>query len=272
MVKRVGGSRMKAVIFAGGFGTRLAEETGVRPKPLVDIGGMPMLYHIMQIYSAHGVNDFIVLVGYKGHMIKEYFLNFMAHVQDISINLRTGGISYVDGHRSRPDWHITVIDTGENTMTGGRLKRVQKLLEGESHFAVTYGDGVSEINISALESFHKSHGLVATVTAVKPPGRFGALSIEQGTNTVTQFVEKPTGDGFYINGGFFILTPQIFDYLTDDSCVFEQEPLQNLASDSQLKAYVHDGFWQCMDTLRDKQYLESLYQSGNAPWVKGKVS
>jgi glucose-1-phosphate cytidylyltransferase len=256
---------MKAVIFAGGFGSRLSEETTLKPKPLLEIGGYPILLHIMQMYSNHGVNEFIILVGYKGHLIKEYFLNFMAHMQDITIDLRSGAVNYLDGHRTRPDWHISVIDTGETTMTGGRLKRVKHLLADETHFALTYGDGVSDIDITALEAFHKGHGRIGTVTAVKPPGRFGALEL-QGSE-VSRFIEKPMGDGAYINGGFFIFTPQIFDYLTDDACVFEQEPLQGLARDGQLNAFVHRGFWQCMDTLRDKNYLEALCGQQKAPWM-----
>jgi len=264
------GYSMKAVIFAGGFGSRLSEETSLKPKPLIEIGGYPILLHIMQIYSNYGVTDFIILVGYKGHLIKEYFLNFMAHMQDITIDMRSGAVKYLDGNRRRPDWQISVIDTGETTMTGGRLKRVKHLLEGETHFAVTYGDGVSDIDIASLEAFHRAHGRIGTVTAVKPPGRFGALEL-QGSD-VSRFIEKPMGDGAFINGGFFIFTPQIFDYLTDDSCVFEQEPLQKLAQDGELSAYVHQGFWQCMDTLRDKTYLESLCDQKTAPWtVRGAI-
>jgi glucose-1-phosphate cytidylyltransferase len=257
---------MKAVILSGGLGTRLSEETSVKPKPLVEIGDYPILLHIMSIYSRYGVREFIILVGYKGHLIKEFFLNFMAHVQDISIDLGRGETTFLDGHRKRPDWKVNVIDTGLATMTGGRLLRVKQLLENETHFALTYGDGVADINVSDLEEFHKKCGKIGTVTAVKPPGRFGALDI-QGSQ-VTRFVEKPMGDGAFINGGFFILSPQIFDYLTGDDCVFEQEPLKKLAADNNLSAYIHDGFWQCMDTLRDKQYLDSLYRENAAPWMQ----
>lgn len=260
---------MKAVIFAGGFGSRLLEETTVRPKPLVEVGGKPMLLHIMGIYSKYGINEFIILVGYKGHLIKEYFMNYMAHVQDVTIDVGSGAVNLVDGHKKRPNWKITVIDTGENTMTGGRLKRVKHLLEKEECFALTYGDGVSDVNIGALVEYHKKQGRTGTVTAVSPPGRFGALDIDGGS--VRQFVEKPIGDGAYINGGFFVMSPGIFDYLTDDSCVFEQEPLQGLARDGALSAYVHKGFWQCMDTLRDRQYLETLYAEGKAPWVNEEL-
>lgn len=256
---------MKAVIFAGGFGSRLLEETTTKPKPLVEVGGIPILLHIMNIYTAYGVKEFIILVGYKGHLIKEYFLNYMAHVQDVTIDVGTGQVEFLDGHKSRPDWKISVIDTGENTMTGGRLKRVQALLADEPYFALTYGDGVSDININKLVEFHKSHGRAGTVSAVSPPGRFGALDIVDGA--VKQFVEKPVGDGAYINGGFFIMSPKVFDYLTDDTCVFEQAPLQGLSRDGELAAFVHKGFWQCMDTLRDKSYLEGLYASGEAPWI-----
>lgn len=257
---------MKAVIFAGGLGSRLSEETTVKPKPLIEIGGYPILIHIMQIYANHGVNDFIILVGYKGHMVKEYFLNFMAHMQDIVIDLRRGETTYVDGRRPRPDWKISVIDTGETTMTGGRLLRVKHLLEKETHFSLTYGDGVADIDIGQLNAFHLKQGQIGTVTAVTPPGRFGAL--ELSGSSVSRFVEKPMGDGAFINGGFFILRPEIFSYLTGDDCVFEQEPLQRLALDNQLNAYIHNGFWQCMDTLREKRYLEVLLQQNSAPWLR----
>ncbi|CEJ12099.1 Glucose-1-phosphate cytidylyltransferase [bacterium YEK0313] len=262
---------MKAVILAGGFGSRLSEETTTTPKPLLEIGGYPILLHIMQIYANNGVTDFIVLAGYKGYLIKEYFIDFMNHIQDLTVELETGKITYLNGYRKRPQWTITIIDTGEATMTGGRLLRVKHLLENERHFALTYGDGVSDIDIRKLEAFHLSHNQIGTVTAVKPPGRFGALELD-GTS-VSQFTEKPMGDGAYINGGFFILRPAIFEYLKNgDSCVFEQEPLQQLARTNQLNAYVHDGFWQCMDTLRDKQYLDSLCRKNDAPWLlQGRV-
>jgi glucose-1-phosphate cytidylyltransferase len=261
---------MKAVILAGGLGSRLSEETNLKPKPLLEIGGYPILLHIMQMYANHGIKDFIVLAGYKGYLIKEYFLDFMNHVQDVTIELKTGKVGYLDSYRARPDWRISVIDTGETTMTGGRLARVRHLLAEESHFALTYGDGVSDVDITQLREFHLERNQIGTVTAVKPPGRFGALELSGGS--VSHFVEKPMGDGAFINGGFFIFKPQIFDYLDgEDSCVFEQEPLRRLAEDGQLNAYVHDGFWQCMDTLRDKQYLESLCVANSAPWLRNGV-
>jgi glucose-1-phosphate cytidylyltransferase len=257
---------MKAVILAGGSGTRLSEETGVIPKPLIEIGGNPILLHIMQIYSNYGINEFVILVGYKGHLVKEFFLNYIAHVQDISIDLRLGETTFLDGHKVRPNWKIKVIDTGASTMTGGRLLRVKHMLENESHFALTYGDGVADIDIAKLEAFHLASDQIATVTAVRPPGRFGALEIKNAR--VTRFVEKPLGDKAFINGGFFIFKPRVFNYLTGDDCVLEQEPLQRLALENNLGAYVHDGFWQCMDTLRDKQYLDALCRQSEAPWMR----
>jgi len=224
----------------------------------------------MNIYSDNGISEFIILVGYKGHLIKEYFINYMAHVQDVRIDVGTGKVTFVDGHRRRPAWTISVIDTGESTMTGGRLKRVENLLKNDECFALTYGDGVADINIREQVDFHRAVGTIGTVTAVSPPGRFGALDIDG--STVRQFVEKPVGDGAFINGGFFILTPAVFPYLSGDECVFEQEPLKNLARDGQLSAYQHRGFWQCMDTLRDKQYLEALIESRSAPWMSSDKS
>lgn len=264
------GQELKAVIFAGGHGTRLAEATNITPKPLLEIGGLPILLHIMRIYSSYGVNEFVVLVGYKGHLIKEYFINYLAHVQDVVVDVGKSEVMFLNTSRPRPSWKVTVIDTGVETMTGGRLARARSILEGESHFALTYGDGVADIDIRALEKFHLSHGKIATVTAVSPPGRFGAMEIEG--ESVLRFMEKPKGDGAFINGGFFILDSRVFNHLGNDECVFEQEPLQVLAELGELKAYRHTGFWQCMDTLRDKQFLDALCSRGTAPWLKDEMS
>jgi glucose-1-phosphate cytidylyltransferase len=253
---------MKAVILAGGLGTRLSEETSTRPKPMVQIGGKPILWHIMKMYSAHGINDFIICCGYQGYVIKEYFANYFLHMSDVTFNMRDNGME-VHNKRAEP-WNVTLVDTGEFSMTGGRLRRVASYVQDEESFCFTYGDGVGDIDISATLDFHKQHGKAATLTATYPPGRFGALDIQQGQ--VLNFKEKPKGDGAMINGGFFVLTPKVFDYLADDSTVWEQEPLKNLAADGQLMAYEHHGFWQPMDTLRDKHLLEELWQSGKAPW------
>lgn len=252
---------MKAVILAGGLGTRLSEETETRPKPMVEIGGRPILWHIMQIYSAQGVRDFIICLGYKGYVIKEYFVNYRLHVSDVTIDIGAGGISY---HKSRADdWRVTLVDTGEETMTGGRLKRVREYLTDDLFF-LTYGDGVADIDLGALVAFHNQHRGLATVTSVVPPGRFGALEIS-GTQ-VRSFREKPAGDGAQINGGFFVLSRKVLDYIAGDSTVWEREPMEALARSGQLFAYSHAGFWQAMDTLRDKNHLESLWATGNAPW------
>ena len=253
---------MKAVILAGGLGTRLSEETSTRPKPMVHIGGKPILWHIMKMYSAHGINDFIICCGYQGYVIKEYFANYFLHMSDVTFNMRDNGMEVHD-KRAEP-WSVTLVDTGEASMTGGRLRRVAPYVQQEESFCFTYGDGVGDIDISATLDFHHQHGKTATLTATYPPGRFGALDIQQGQ--VLNFKEKPKGDGAMINGGFFVLTPKVFDYLTDDSTVWEQEPLKNLAAEGQLMAYEHHGFWQPMDTLRDKHLLEELWQSGKAPW------
>ena len=253
---------MKAVILAGGLGTRISEETVNRPKPMIGIGDLPILWHIMKIYSAHGINDFIICCGYQGYVIKEYFANYFLHMSDVTFHMRDNGMEVHD-KRAEP-WSVTLIDTGENSMTGGRLRRVAPYVQHEDTFCFTYGDGVGDIDISATLSFHREHGKAATLTATFPPGRFGALDIQQGQ--VLNFKEKPKGDGAMINGGFFVLTPKVFDYLTDDSTVWEQEPLKNLAADGQLMAYEHHGFWQPMDTLRDKHLLEELWQTGKAPW------
>jgi glucose-1-phosphate cytidylyltransferase len=253
---------MKAVILAGGLGTRLSEETESRPKPMVEIGGKPILWHIMKMYSAHGINDFVICCGYKGYVIKEYFANYFLHMSDVTFNMRDNNME-VHNKRAEP-WNVTLVDTGENSMTGGRLRRVAEYVKDEESFCFTYGDGVGDINISETIEFHKQHGKAATLTATYPPGRFGALDIQK--NQVMSFKEKPKGDGAMINGGFFVLTPKVLDYLTDDSTVWEQSPLMNLADEGELMAYEHHGFWQPMDTLRDKHRLEELWESGSAPW------
>jgi len=253
---------MKAVILAGGLGTRLSEETESRPKPMVEIGGKPILWHIMKMYSAHGINDFVICCGYKGYVIKEYFANYFLHMSDVTFNMRDNNME-VHNKRAEP-WNVTLVDTGENSMTGGRLRRVAEYVRDEESFCFTYGDGVGDINISETIKFHKEHGKAATLTATYPPGRFGALDIQK--QQVMSFKEKPKGDGAMINGGFFVLTPRVLDYLADDSTVWEQSPLMNLADDGELMAYEHHGFWQPMDTLRDKHLLEQLWESGKAPW------
>lgn len=252
---------MQAVILAGGFGTRFAEETDLKPKPMIHIGGRPILWHIMKIYSAHGINDFIICCGYKGYMIKEYFANYFLHMSDVTINLRTHSMEVHEQHAE--PWRVTLIDTGEQTMTGGRLKRIQPYLNGEA-FCFTYGDGVSDINIKALITFHQAHGKLATLTAVQPPGRFGSLNLED--DQIITFQEKPQGDGAWINGGFFVLSPQVIDYIDDDTTLWEREPMERLAAEGQFSAYRHKGFWQPMDTLRDKQHLEQLWSQNQAPW------
>lgn len=255
---------MKAVILAGGLGTRLSEETSVKPKPMVEIGGMPMLWHIMKSYSAHGINDFIICCGYKGYVIKEYFANYFLHQSDVTFDMRN---NTMDVHHKRAEpWTVTLVDTGEDSMTGGRLGRVRKYIENEEAFCFTYGDGVGDIDIAASISFHKQHGKAATLTATYPPGRFGALDIKGGK--VLNFKEKPKGDGAMINGGFFVLSPKVLSYLGGDDTVWEQQPLQRLAEDGELMAFEHQGFWQPMDTLRDKHLLEELWASGKAPWKK----
>lgn len=253
---------MKAVILAGGLGTRLSEETSTRPKPMVEIGGKPILWHIMKMYSHHGINDFVICCGYKGYLIKEYFANYFLHMSDITFNMRDNSMEVHD-RRAEP-WNVTLVDTGEHSMTGGRLRRVAAYVNDDENFCFTYGDGVGDIDIGATIRFHKQHGKAATLTATFPPGRFGALDIKRGQ--VMSFKEKPKGDGAMINGGFFVLKPSVLDYLTDDSTTWEQEPLMRLAAEEQLMAYEHSGFWQPMDTLRDKNLLEDLWASGKAPW------
>lgn len=253
---------MKAVILAGGLGTRLSEETSTRPKPMVEIGGKPILWHIMKMYSAHGVNDFIICCGYKGYVIKEYFANYFLHMSDVTFDMKSNSM-HVHHERAEP-WTVTLVDTGDDSMTGGRLGRVAQYLKDEEAFCFTYGDGVADIDIRATIDFHHEHGKSATLTATFPPGRFGALDIKN--SKVLSFQEKPRGDGAMINGGFFVLSPKVLKYLGGDDCVWEQQPLMNLAADGELMAYQHSGFWQPMDTLRDKHLLEELWLSGSAPW------
>lgn len=255
---------MKAVILAGGLGTRLSEETSSRPKPMVEIGGKPILWHIMKMYSYHGINDFIVCCGYKGYVIKEYFANYFLHMSDVTFDMSANSM-HVHEQRAEP-WRITLVDTGESTMTGGRLRRVSEYVKDEEAFCFTYGDGLSDIDIGATIKFHRDHQKLATLTATYPPGRFGALEIDKGR--VTNFKEKPKGDGAMINGGFFVLSPQVLSYIDGDMSVWEQEPLNNLASEGLLMAYEHQGFWHAMDTLRDKMHLDELWAARQAPWRK----
>lgn len=252
---------MKAVILAGGLGTRLAEETSVRPKPMVEIGGKPVLWHIMKIFSAHGVNDFIVCLGYKGYIVKEYFSNYFLHMSDVTFDMVNNGMQ-THQHSAEP-WRVTLVDTGDNTMTGGRIKRIAPYLNGED-FCCTYGDGIANVDIASLIEFHQKHGKLATLTATQPPGRFGALSLSG--NRIESFQEKPHGDGAWVNGGFFVLSPCVLDYIDGDHTVWEREPMERLARDGEMMAFFHDRFWQPMDTLRDKNYLEELWASGKAPW------
>jgi glucose-1-phosphate cytidylyltransferase len=252
---------MKAVILAGGLGSRLSEETSVRPKPMVEIGGKPMLWHIMKIYAAHGINDFVVCLGYKGYVIKEWFANYALHSSDVTFDLRTGDMEV--HHSTTEPWRVTLVDTGANSMTGGRLARVLPYV-GDEDFCFTYGDGVADIDLTALLAFHAAHGKQATVTAVQPAGRFGALDIDG--DAVRSFEEKPRGDGAWTNGGFFVLSPKVASYLDGDATVFEQGPLRGLAADGELASFKHTGYWQAMDTLREKQMLQELWDSGDAPW------
>lgn len=254
---------MKVVILAGGFGTRLSEETSIRPKPMVEIGDKPILWHIMKIYSSYGLNDFIICLGYKGHIIKEYFAKYYLLTSDVTFDLRT---NTMETHQNGTEpWRVTLVETGENTLTGGRIKRVKDYVGNET-FCLTYGDGVSDVNIRELISFHKSQKTMATLTAVQPPGRFGAFKLSHDNSKITAFKEKPQGDGAMINGGFFVLEPGVMDYIAGDASVWEKEPMENLAKDGMLSAYRHLGFWEPMDTLRDKMYLEELWNSGKAPW------
>ncbi len=253
---------MKAVILAGGLGTRISEESHLKPKPMIEIGGKPILWHIMKQYSVHGIQDFVICLGYKGYAIKDFFANYFLHTSDVTFDMRNNQME-VHQNYSEP-WRVTLVDTGEETMTGGRLRRVGRFLEQDEAFCFTYGDGVSDLDIGALVAFHKQHGKYATVTAVQPPGRYGALAREG--DVVTGFVEKPRGDGGWINGGFFVLSPRVLPYIADDATTWEADPLDKLAIEGQLMAFQHEGFWHPMDTLRDKNYLEQLWQSGEAPW------
>jgi len=253
---------VKAVILAGGLGTRISEETSVRPKPMVEIGGKPVLWHILKTYSAHGIHDFVICCGYKGYVIKEYFANYFLHMSDVTFDMEHNKMEV--HQRYAEPWKVTLVDTGEETMTGGRLKRVAEYVKDEEAFCFTYGDGVSDVNITELIAFHKAQKVKATLTATIPPGRFGALDMIG--NKVNSFREKPQGNGAMINGGFFVLSPAVLDYLGDDKTIWEREPLERLAEEGQLAAFHHNGFWQPMDTLRDKMHLEELWQSGNAPW------
>jgi glucose-1-phosphate cytidylyltransferase len=253
---------MKAVILAGGLGTRISEESHLKPKPMIEIGGRPILWHIMKVYSAHGIRDFVICLGYKGYVIKEYFANYFLHMSDVTFDV-AGNKMEVHQHSVEP-WKVTLVDTGESTMTGGRLKRVKSYL-GREPFCMTYGDGVADIDIVKLVAFHKKQGTLATVTAVQPPGRFGSLKINK-SNKITSFKEKPQGDGGWINGGFFVLSPKVLDYIEDDSTVWERSAMDSLAREGKLSAYIHRGFWHAMDTLRDKNYLEEVWSTGQAPW------
>ena len=257
---------MKVVILAGGLGTRISEETHLKPKPMIEIGGNPVLWHIMKIYSAHGVNDFVICCGYKGYVIKEYFANYFLHMSDVTFDMQHNQMEV--HQRNAEPWRVTLVDTGDETLTGGRLKRVADYVKDDEAFCLTYGDGVADVDISALIAFHRQHGKRATVTAVQPPGRYGSLDM-QGT-TVKGFVEKPKGDGGWINGGFFVLAPACFDYIEGDASSWEGEPLFRLAEEGELQAFEHTGFWQAMDTLRDKNQLEALWAAGIAPWKRWK--
>ncbi len=254
---------MKAVILAGGLGTRLSEETSVRPKPMVEIGGKPVLWHIMKTYSAHGINDFIICCGYKGYVIKEYFANYFLHMSDVTFDMRFNQMNVHAGNAE--PWRVTLVNTGDNTMTGGRLKRVREHIGNET-FCFTYGDGVSDVNVTELIKFHHCQKTLGTLTAVQPPGRFGAIVLGQEQTKISSFREKPEGDGAWINGGYFVLEPEVIDLITDDSTIWEQEPLEKIAEKEQLSAFKHHGFWQPMDTLRDRNYLEDLWNKNKAPW------
>jgi glucose-1-phosphate cytidylyltransferase len=253
---------MKAVILAGGLGTRISEETSTRPKPMIEIGGKPILWHILKTYSHHGINDFVICCGYKGYVIKEYFANYFLHMSDVTFDMSKNSMEV--HQRSAEPWRVTLVDTGEDTMTGGRLKRVANYVKDEEAFCFTYGDGVGDVNITELVAFHKAQNVKATLTGTIPPGRFGALDLNG--DKVNSFMEKPKGDGAMINGGFFVLSPDVLDYIADDNTTWEREPLERLAQEGNLAAYQHHGFWQPMDTLRDKIHLEELWQSGKAPW------
>jgi glucose-1-phosphate cytidylyltransferase len=253
---------LRCVVLAGGLGTRISEETHLRPKPMIEIGGRPVLWHVLKVYSAHGINDFVICCGYKGYVIKEYFANYFLHMSDVTFDMASNRME-VHQHKAEP-WRVTLVDTGDDTLTGGRLKRVADYVRDEEAFCFTYGDGVADIDISAELAFHKAHGRLATVGAVQPPGRYGAL--EMDGEVVRGFIEKPRGDGGRINGGFFVLSPKVLDYIDGDQTPWESTPLERLATEGQLMAFEHDGFWQPMDTLRDKIHLEDLWATGRAPW------
>ena len=255
---------MKAVLLAGGLGTRISEETHLKPKPMIEIGGYPILWHIMKTYAAHGVNDFVICCGYKGYVIKEYFANYFLHMSDVTFDMQHNQMEVHQRHAE--PWRVTLVDTGDDTMTGGRLKLVASHVKDEEEFCFTYGDGVADVDIAALVAFHRSHGKRATVTAVQPPGRYGALDLDRAR--VKGFVEKPRGEGGWINGGFFVLSPACLEYITGDDTSWEGEPLARLASEGELMAFEHNGFWQPMDTLREKNQLEALWAAGNAPWKR----
>ena len=255
---------MKAIILAGGLGTRISEETQVKPKPMIEIGGKPILWHIMKLYSAHGINEFIICCGYKGYIIKEYFANYFLHMSDVTFDMKENEMQV--HQRNAEPWKVTLINTGENTLTGGRLRRVADYVKSDEAFCFTYGDGISDVDISALINFHQKHKKLATITAVQPPGRYGSLDIQN--DLVNKFIEKPRGDGGWINGGFFVLSPKCIDYIESDQSSWEGNPLEKLAKEAELGAFKHKGFWQPMDTLRDKNLLEELWDSGHAPWKK----
>ncbi len=257
--------RVKAVILAGGYGTRISEESTIRPKPMVEIGEKPIIWHIMKIYAAHGISDFVVCAGYKGYVLKEYFANYFLHMSDVTIDLAKDSVT---AHATSAEpWKVTIVDTGAATMTGGRLKRIASYLDGET-FCMTYGDCVSDIDIDALVALHRREGALATLTAIQPPGRFGALSLKEGESTIGHFEEKPVGDGAWVNGGFFVLEHAVLDYIDGDHVIWEREPMERLAAEGRLAAYRHSGYWQNMDTLRDKMVLEEQWASGHAPWMK----
>ena len=256
---------MKTVILAGGFGTRISEETSVRPKPMVEIGGMPIIWHIMKMYSSHGFNDFIICLGYKGHMIKEFFMNYYKLQSDLRIDMEKNNVEILNNNVE--PWKITLVETGENTMTGGRLKRIQQYI-GDQTFFMTYGDGVSDVDFNKLLDYHKTQETFATLTAVQPPGRFGVFTLHHDSNLIERFREKPKGNSAWINGGFFVLEPDIFDYIEEDNIVWELKPLRKLGNERQLSAYRHNGYWQNMDSLRDKKVLEEVWKKGNPPWKK----
>jgi len=262
LAKYTGRITMKAVILAGGLGTRISEETHLKPKPMIEIGGKPILWHVMKIYSAHGIHDFVICCGYKGYLIKEYFANYFLHMSDVTFDMAKNDMQVHQRHAE--PWRVTLVDTGDDTKTGGRLRRVAGYVKGEDAFCFTYGDGVGNVDVTRAIAFHKEQGKLATLTATQPPGRFGSLQLDG--NRVTTFAEKPDGDGGWINGGFFVLSPKVLDYIAGDETLWEREPMERLAREGQMSAYFHHGFWQPMDTLRDKTHLEELWSSGKAPW------